>query len=72
MYELDKRFFNEDGSFNIEVAMEAGRKARCQGLSEGFSVLGDMAVQLFQSARRATAGLHARISSSRAFQGKTA
>ena len=28
MYELDERFFNEDGSFNIEVAMEAGHKAR--------------------------------------------
>ena len=72
MYELDTRFSNEDGSVNIEVAMAAGRKACSQDLLEGFSIVGDAAVQLFQSARRATASLYTRISSSRAFQSKTA
>ena len=72
MYEPDKRFFNADGSVNTEVAMEAGRKARSQALFEGFGIVGDTAVQLFQSARRATASLHTRISSSRVLQSKTA
>ncbi len=72
MYETDRRFFNADGSVNIEVAMAAGRKARAQDLSEGFSIVGDTAVRLFQSAWRATASFCARISSARGFQSKTA
>ncbi len=72
MYETDRRFFDADGSVNTEVAMAAGREARSQALFEGFSIVGDTAVRLFQSARRATAGLFVRVPSPRALQGKTA
>ena len=72
MYELDKRFFDEDGSVNVEAAMAAGRKAHSHHLFEGFGLVGDTAVQLFRCARRAAASLYTRISSSRAFQSKTA
>lgn len=56
MYQLDQRFFHKDGSFDVEAAMEAGRKARSQGLFEGCGIVADLAIQLFQSVRRAAAG----------------
>jgi hypothetical protein len=71
MYEPDRRFFNEDGSVNIELATAAGREARSQALFEGFSLAGDTVVCLFRSVRRAIASLYSRTVSSRMFQNET-
>ena len=35
MYEIDAKFFNEDGSLSVETACAAGRKARSHTIAEG-------------------------------------
>ena len=60
-YSLDSKFFNEDGSFNVESAMAAGRRAHSHGAHESFKV----AAQLFQDARHAIGALNARFTPSR-------
>lgn len=57
-YSLDPKFFNEDGSFNVESAMAAGRRAHSQGAHDGFQV----AVQFWQGTRHAIRNLHSRLS----------
>ena len=37
MYEIDAKFFNEDGSLDIEAACAAGRKARSRIIGDGAS-----------------------------------
>ena len=37
MYEIDPKFFNRDGSLDVEAACAAGRKARSLILSDGAS-----------------------------------
>lgn len=39
MYEIDPKFFNEDGSLNVELAMAAGRKARGEAAGHSFEVV---------------------------------
>lgn len=72
MYELDQKLFNNDGSINIEAAMEAGRKARAQDLSEGCGVVRDAVAQLILTLWRTVSGSYTRISSSRMFRDRTA
>jgi hypothetical protein len=72
MFELDQRFFNNDGSVNVEAAMTAGRKARAEGLPEGCGIVRDAVAQLILSLWRAVAGSCTRISPSRVFRDRTA
>ena len=72
MYELDQKFFNKDGSFDVEAAMAAGRKARAEGLPEGFGIVRDAAAELIRNLWRTAADFCTRVSSSRAFQDRTA
>ena len=37
MYEIDAKFFNKDGSLDVEAACAAGRKARSRIIGEGAS-----------------------------------
>ena len=72
MYELDRKFFHKDGSFNVEAAMAAGHKARAQGRSEGWGIVRDSVAQLILSLWRAAVSCYARIASCRVFQDRTA
>ena len=70
MYEIDPRFFNEDSSINVEVAMAAGHKARSQAAGEGYQAFREAAAKLFRSVRHGTLDLRARVASSAALQNK--
>ena len=72
MYELDRKFFHKDGSFNVEAAMAAGHKARARELSEGCGIVRDAAAQLILSLWRGAVSCCARIASHRVFQDRTA
>ena len=37
MYEIDPKFFNNDGSLDVEAACAAGRKAHSRTINEGVS-----------------------------------
>jgi len=39
MYDIDKKFFNEDGTVNCEAACRAGRKARGRAAGESAEFL---------------------------------
>ena len=66
----NQKFLNRDGSFNLEAAMVAGRNARSKGLSEGWRIFGDAAMQMALMPWRALVALSSRCSSSRIFQSK--
>ena len=72
MYEIDPKFFNENGSINYEAAMAEGRKGRSRVAYEGCGLIRDAAVQLFRNARHMVSDLYARVSSSRTLQNKAA
>ncbi|MBE0529980.1 MAG: hypothetical protein IH626_04075 [Rhodospirillales bacterium] len=39
MHAIDPRFLNADGSFNHQVALEAGRDARAQAMRAGLGAI---------------------------------
>ena len=57
-YSLDPKFFNDDGSLDVESAMAAGRRAHSQGAHRSFQV----AARIVQNARHAVRNLPARLS----------
>ena len=48
MYDIDPKFFNEDGSFNTEAACDAARKARACAAAEGPNVASGAINQLLR------------------------
>ena len=53
MYDIDKKFFNEDGTVNCEAACQAGSKARGKAAGESVQFLKDATSGLIRAAGRA-------------------
>lgn len=51
MYNIDPKFFNDDGSINTEAAMAAGRKARARAAREGATEVKAFGTKLAEMAR---------------------
>ena len=51
MYEIDTKFFNNDGSFDVEAACVAGRKSRARAVREGARQMARGLVQIADAAR---------------------
>ena len=52
---IDPKFYNEDGSFNTEVACLAGRKAQAQTAAEGIKVIAGLFTQMVSFVGRISA-----------------
>jgi len=72
MFEPDSRFFNENGSINLEAATAAGRDARSEALVAGLNTISHMMATMFQGTQRAVVHCYTRLSSSPAVQEETA
>ncbi len=55
MYEIDAKFFGDDGSLDTEMAMTASRKARAQAAGEGFAFVVGGVKGLIQAGKHAVA-----------------
>lgn len=53
MYDIDERFFNEDGTVNCEAACQASRKARGRSAGESAEFLNTTIAGLVRRAGRA-------------------
>jgi hypothetical protein len=50
MYDIDEKFFHEDGTVDCETACRAGRKARAEAAGESMEFLKDVVSGLARAA----------------------
>ena len=72
MYQIDPRFYNEDGSINFEIADSASRKARAQAAGDGFRIILRMVRRMFHTGKHLSDVLGERLPSTQPLQDKAA
>ena len=55
MYEIDTKFFGEDGALDTERARVAGRKARAQAAGDGYGIIAGGVRSLIEAGKRVVA-----------------